>query len=50
MNILKRNISGPDRIPLEIIKTAANVIDSHLPFIINKYLRKINFQKMLRQI
>ena len=31
-------MTGPDRIPLKIIKTAANVIDSHLACIINKDL------------
>ena len=28
--------TGPDRIPLKIIKTAANVIDSHIAYITNK--------------
>ena len=35
--------TGPDRIPLKILKTAANVIDSHLAYI-------TNIQKMLRQL
>ena len=42
--------TGPDHIPLKIIKTVANVIDSHLAHIINKDLKKINFQKILRQL
>ena len=37
--------SGPDRIPLKIIKTAANVIDSHLTYIINKDLKENKFSE-----
>ena len=33
--------TGPDRIPIKVIKASANIIDSHLTYIINKY-RKIN--------
>ena len=35
--------NGPDRIPLKIIKTAANVTDSHLAYIINKDLKENKF-------
>ena len=37
--------TGPDRIPLKIIKTAANVIDSHLAYIISKDLKENNFSE-----
>ena len=37
--------TGPDRIPLTIIKTAANVIDSHLAYIINKDLKENKFSE-----
>ena len=37
--------TGPDRIPLKIIKTAANVIDSHIAYIINKDLKENNFSE-----
>ena len=37
--------TGPDRIPLKIIKTAANVIDSHLAYIINKDLKENKFSE-----
>ena len=37
--------TGPDRIPLNIIKTGAHVIDSHLAYIINKYLNENKFSK-----
>ena len=33
--------TGPDRIPIKVIKASANIIDSHLTYIINKD-RKIN--------
>ena len=42
--------TGTDRIPLNIIKTAANVIDFHSAYITNNDSRKIDFQKMLRQL
>ena len=35
----------PDHIPLKIIKTAANVIDSHLAHIINKDLKENKFSE-----
>ena len=28
--------TGPDRIPIKVIKASANIIDSHLTYIINK--------------
>ena len=37
--------TGPDRIPLKIIKTATNVIDSHLAYIISKDLKENNFSE-----
>ena len=37
--------TGPDHIPLKIIKTAANVIDSHLAHIINKDLKENRFSE-----
>ena len=37
--------TGPDHIPLKIIKTAANVIDSHLAYIINKDLKENKFSE-----
>ena len=37
--------TGPDNIPLKIIKTAANVIDSHLSHIINKTLKENKFSE-----
>ena len=37
--------TGPDPIPLKIIKTAANVIDSHLAYIINKDLKENEFSE-----
>ena len=37
--------TGPDRIPLKIIKTAANVIESHLVHIINKDLKESEFSE-----
>ena len=37
--------TGLDRIPLKIIKTAANVIDSHLAYIINKDLKENKFSE-----
>ena len=37
--------TGPDRIPLKIIKTAANVFDSHLAHIINKHLKENNLSE-----
>ena len=37
------NANDPDRIPLKIIKTAANVIDSHLAYITSKYLKENKF-------
>ena len=41
---LNRNkATGPDRIPLKIIKTATNVIDSHLAYIANKDLKENKF-------
>ena len=39
------NANDPDRIPLKIIKTAANVIDSHLAYIINKDLKENKFSE-----
>ena len=43
--------TGPDRIPLKIIKTAANVIDSHLAYIANKDLKENKFsKKKMRQL
>ena len=39
------NATGPDCIRLEIIKTAANVIDSHLVYIINKDLKDKKFSE-----
>ena len=35
----------PDHIPLKINETAANVIDSHLEYIMNKYLEENNFSE-----
>ena len=37
--------TGPDNIPLKIIKTAANVTDSHLSHIINKTLKENKFSE-----
>ena len=37
--------TGPDHIPLKIIKTAANVIDSQLAHIINKDLKENKFSE-----
>ena len=37
--------TGPDGIPLKIIKTAANVIDCHLAYIINKDLKENKFSE-----
>ena len=37
--------TGPDRIPLKIIKTAANVIDSHLVYIVSKDLKENKFSE-----
>ena len=37
--------SGPDRIPLKMIKTAANVTDSHLAYIINNDLKENKFSE-----
>ena len=37
--------TGSDRIPLKITKTAANVIDSHLTYIINKDLKENKFSE-----
>ena len=37
--------TGPDRILLKTIKTAANVIDSHLAYIINKDLKENKFSE-----
>ena len=37
--------TGPDRIPLQIIKTAANFVDSHLAYIINKDLKENKFSE-----
>ena len=37
--------TGPNHIPLKIIKTAANVIDSHLAYIINKDLKENEFSE-----
>ena len=37
--------TGPDRIPLKIIKTAANIIDYHLAYIINKDLKENKFSE-----
>ena len=37
--------TGPDEIPLKIIKSAANVIDSHLAHIINKDLTENKFSE-----
>ena len=42
--------TGPDRIPLMKIKTAANVIDSHLECIINKYFNEKKIPETLRPI
>ena len=39
------NANDPDRIPLKIIKTAANVIDSHLAYITSKYLKENKFSE-----
>ena len=35
--------TGPDRIPLKIIKTYADVINYHLAYFINKDLKENNF-------
>ena len=50
MNIIIRSLNtnkatGSDRIPLKIIKTAANVIDSHLAYIINKDPKENKFSE-----
>ena len=37
--------TGPDQIPLKIIKTTANVIHSHLAHIINKDLKENRFSE-----
>ena len=37
--------TDPDRMPLKIIKTAANVTDSHLAYIINKDLKENKFSE-----
>ena len=37
--------TGPDHIPLKIIKTAANVIDSHFVHIVNKDLKENKFSE-----
>ena len=37
--------TGPHRIPLKIIKVAANVIDPHLAYIINKDLKENKFSE-----
>ena len=42
--------TGPNRIPLKIIKTAAYIIGSHLAYIINKDLKENKFSEMLRQL
>ena len=48
-NIIKslnsNKATGPDQIPPKIIKTAANVTDSHLAHIINKNLKKNQFSE-----
>ena len=40
----KKTVSS-DRIPLKIIKTDANVMDSHLAYIINKDLKENKFSE-----
>ena len=37
--------TGPDYIPLKIIKTATNVIDSHLAYIVNEDLKENKFSE-----
>ena len=43
-NINSRNATGPDKIPPKIVKTSANIIDSHLTSIINSDLKEMPFQ------
>ena len=46
INSLNPNkVTFPDHIPLKINETAANVIDSHLEYIMNKYLEENNFSE-----
>ena len=40
--------TSPDYIPLKIIKTAANVIDSHLAYIINEDLKENKFSEIAK--
>ena len=40
-----RKATGPDFIPLKVIKFASNVIDSHLYNIITKELKKNNYSE-----
>ena len=42
--------TGPDRIPLKIIKTAANIIDYHLAYIINKDLKENKFSENAKTV
>ena len=42
--------TDPDRMPLKIIKTAANVTDSHLAYIINKDLKENKFSENAKTV
>ena len=51
INSLNRNkATGLHRIPLKIIETAADVIDSHLAYIINKDLRENKFSENAKTV
>ena len=42
-NINSRKATGPDKIPLKIVKMLANIIDCHLTNIINSNLKRNTF-------
>ena len=50
MSLNPNKATGPDRIPLKIIKTAANVIDYHLAYIINKDLKENKFSENAKTV
>ena len=45
-----RKATGPDGIPVKILKIARNVIESHLTNIINREIKEKKIQKMLKLI
>ena len=45
-----KSLANPDRIPLKRTKTTANFIDSHLPYIMNKDLKKNRFLESAKTI